>query len=347
MTDKDVTAAKQSDIAVNMSSRFHMGDKDATAAKQARRALLQKSNDGMDVLLAKMRKAAGDHPSAGGAAYLEAADTKFAPVYDATKGFKLATQAGQQDYMKFKEAVDRAHGLNALEEEKRHVDKATAAMEKLESLSLIAKTYNGLLYGFAQGCGTRALMASVDHFAMQDEIAGTKSTMLYCIFKSPLDTLLAANKETNKKDGAVQFNAASLEDFARMQVELKLCPDKAFERAFKEFTESTGKLGFVVVSLEPQMFAFASIDTPSKSSIAATAAAEVAAELKKAPEDTKIEYLCSNCGNPGTEKKPLKKCTQCRCNEYCSRKCQKADWPKHKAGCLQRQNTIGAFERAV
>ncbi|KAF7293239.1 hypothetical protein HMN09_01202100 [Mycena chlorophos] len=42
---------------------------------------------------------------------------------------------------------------------------------------------------------------------------------------------------------------------------------------------------------------------------------------------------CDTCSKPPAHGEPLKLCAQCRIARYCSQRCQKADWPKHKSHC--------------
>lgn len=51
-----------------------------------------------------------------------------------------------------------------------------------------------------------------------------------------------------------------------------------------------------------------------------------------------MEYLaCTSCQTQQYElAEPLKKCTRCRSQRYCSRNCQEADWPRHKLICEER-----------
>lgn len=50
--------------------------------------------------------------------------------------------------------------------------------------------------------------------------------------------------------------------------------------------------------------------------------------------NTHVNVCCNNCKN--FEK--LKKCGNCKGVYYCSRECQKADWPTHKIQCRQHDS---------
>ena len=43
---------------------------------------------------------------------------------------------------------------------------------------------------------------------------------------------------------------------------------------------------------------------------------------------------CGNCGTEAALDRPHLLCKKCGEQHYCSKKCQKADWPKHKKRCL-------------
>ncbi|KAH9838731.1 uncharacterized protein C8Q71DRAFT_856660 [Rhodofomes roseus] len=52
-----------------------------------------------------------------------------------------------------------------------------------------------------------------------------------------------------------------------------------------------------------------------------------------APPKPKVTlHKCNTCYASGTEK-TLQKCARCRAAKYCSKECQRADWPKHKRSC--------------
>ena len=59
-----------------------------------------------------------------------------------------------------------------------------------------------------------------------------------------------------------------------------------------------------------------------------------AAEEKKSDYDTLM--LCAGCGVAGGDDIKLKKCTACYLVKYCSVKCQKDHWSKHKKACKKR-----------
>eukprot|EP00808_Paulinella_micropora_P018860 g20361.t1 len=43
--------------------------------------------------------------------------------------------------------------------------------------------------------------------------------------------------------------------------------------------------------------------------------------------------MCKQCGAAGSTDKALSRCAACQLVSYCSRECQKVDWPQHKAAC--------------
>ncbi|TCD61348.1 hypothetical protein EIP91_008575, partial [Steccherinum ochraceum] len=48
---------------------------------------------------------------------------------------------------------------------------------------------------------------------------------------------------------------------------------------------------------------------------------------------------CSGCYTPGSEKH-LSLCAGCKAAKYCSRDCQKKDWPRHKATCQTNKTLV-------
>ena len=51
-------------------------------------------------------------------------------------------------------------------------------------------------------------------------------------------------------------------------------------------------------------------------------------------------YKCNYCGIEETDENRLQKCTGCNSSKklYCSRECQKLDWPSHKNRCRRKAN---------
>ena len=52
--------------------------------------------------------------------------------------------------------------------------------------------------------------------------------------------------------------------------------------------------------------------------------------------DTNTMQRCASCGTTGGDDIKLKKCTACHLVKYCSVKCQKDHWSKHKRECKKR-----------
>jgi SET and MYND domain-containing protein len=55
-----------------------------------------------------------------------------------------------------------------------------------------------------------------------------------------------------------------------------------------------------------------------------------------------INARCSFCWLPASN---LSRCAQCRCRRYCSRDCQRADWPQHRAECRTLVAFVGRHKR--
>jgi hypothetical protein len=56
-----------------------------------------------------------------------------------------------------------------------------------------------------------------------------------------------------------------------------------------------------------------------------------------------FERKCTTCGAQKSDTVKLQKCSKCTSARYCSRTCQKEDWPVHKPRC----NEIAARQQAV
>jgi hypothetical protein len=55
--------------------------------------------------------------------------------------------------------------------------------------------------------------------------------------------------------------------------------------------------------------------------------------------DIKCPLVCYQCGTDKRKNgKKLKKCSGCKCAWYCSEKCQKKDWLRHRLWCYQDPN---------
>jgi len=65
------------------------------------------------------------------------------------------------------------------------------------------------------------------------------------------------------------------------------------------------------------------------------------AEIRKQPE---VKPKCSYCGSASEN---LKHCTRCKRVSYCSRSCQKSDWPTHKNICQDSEAKSEAVQAAA
>ena len=54
----------------------------------------------------------------------------------------------------------------------------------------------------------------------------------------------------------------------------------------------------------------------------------------------KYEPKCAVCGEPG-----MKRCGTCKNTFYCSRECQKTDWPQHRGELCQQRGNLLRCER--
>ena len=65
------------------------------------------------------------------------------------------------------------------------------------------------------------------------------------------------------------------------------------------------------------------------------------AEIREPPE---VKPKCSYCGSASEN---LKHCTRCKKASYCSRSCQKSDWPTHKNICQDSEAKSEAVQAAA
>lgn len=65
----------------------------------------------------------------------------------------------------------------------------------------------------------------------------------------------------------------------------------------------------------------------------------------RTPSDVVLSY-CAGCGQ---EKSHVMKCSKCRQANYCSKECQKQDWPQHKPKCIAfdelRRKLMGTIQQ--
>jgi hypothetical protein len=61
--------------------------------------------------------------------------------------------------------------------------------------------------------------------------------------------------------------------------------------------------------------------------------------------DLRDQPYCRSCNAEEKEGVSLLRCTRCKLMYYCSRECQKEDFPKHKGVCKKIQRLVGAVER--
>jgi len=61
-----------------------------------------------------------------------------------------------------------------------------------------------------------------------------------------------------------------------------------------------------------------------------------------APTQTNEAPICGNCAKPSAPENggSLQRCVGCHETYYCSKVCQKVDWPKHKKTCKPSANTV-------
>ncbi|KAF9474260.1 hypothetical protein BDN70DRAFT_884996 [Pholiota conissans] len=71
---------------------------------------------------------------------------------------------------------------------------------------------------------------------------------------------------------------------------------------------------------------------------------EIAAPKKVIREGrSKIAVSCSQCMKPSSNGAELLKCSKCKIAWYCSRECQKAQWPTHKKVCKEASSSMPKF----
>ena len=64
-----------------------------------------------------------------------------------------------------------------------------------------------------------------------------------------------------------------------------------------------------------------------------------------AEQDIEVDVsssCCASCGTAGNDDVTLRKCTACYSARYCSVKCQREHWPKHKSACKKRAAELAA-----
>ncbi|KAF9485991.1 hypothetical protein BDN70DRAFT_870477 [Pholiota conissans] len=74
---------------------------------------------------------------------------------------------------------------------------------------------------------------------------------------------------------------------------------------------------------------------------------DVAADIKR--EKRHICHICTGCQKVDSIEEPFKRCGQCLQDYYCSKECQKLDWPQHKMRCRQsvRQKRYESIVKAI
>jgi len=55
------------------------------------------------------------------------------------------------------------------------------------------------------------------------------------------------------------------------------------------------------------------------------------------PKRNEEKMFCWNCTKRDETLKGFKKCSRCKEARYCSRECQKENWPEHKKSCARRE----------
>ncbi|KAJ3501397.1 hypothetical protein NLJ89_g9356 [Agrocybe chaxingu] len=68
---------------------------------------------------------------------------------------------------------------------------------------------------------------------------------------------------------------------------------------------------------------------------------------QKDKKKTTFPTTCTNCLNVPSDKKNLQKCARCKAVWYCSRECQKQDWPVHKAECCDTPSQFGFIFKMI
>merc|ERR1712098_443921 len=115
------------------------------------------------------------------------------------------------------------------------------------------------------------------------------------------------------------------------------CADAELKNIMREILQSISQI--ILESDQGEFFLKMVSDLPEKSSLIASESELEFIKTHTLWGKNRALVSCANCRTSEKSEKQFQKCSRCRSVFYCSKACQKSDWPNHKQICkIRKQN---------